>query len=295
MMITLIAMDYKLLQTNINHAREAQDLLLHTLAERGCTLGIIAEPYRVPEKHPSWASDKTGSVAITWRWWDGAPICSSLMRGNHYVAVKWGIFVVIGTYLPPLDSIATFEQRLEDIASCIRKFARSPIILGGDFNAWSRMWGSRSTNQRGAILEDWVSSLGLHLLNQGTQDTCVRPQGSSIVDLTWVTPSAARMLIEWRVLLDVEHLSDHRHIAMNFGRRGLPANRNDQQEQQQPRWTMRRLDEDMLMASVTTAMWSYSLTANDPSEEESWIRTTLTTACDMAMPRARRVPRRSIY
>lgn len=289
-------MVYKLLQSNINHARAAQDLLLHTLAERGCTLGIVAKPYNVPENHPNWASDVTGSVAITWRWWDGAPICSLLEQGNHFVAVKWGLFVVIGTYLPPSESIATYEQRLEDIASCIRQFIRFPIILGGDFNAWNNVWGSRSTNLRGAVLEDWGSSLGLHLLNKGAQDTCVRPQGSSIVDLTWATSSAARMVVDWKVLLDVEHLSDHRYIAISFGHRHRRSFRSScRQHQEQPRWTFKRLNEDMFMASVVTAMWSYSPIEHDPSEKELWIRMVITRACNAAMPRARKVSRRSIY
>lgn len=287
-------MNYKLIQSNVNHARAAQDLLMHTLAERGCTLSIIAEPYRVPEEHPSWASDNTRTVAITWRWWDGAPVCSPLATGNRFVAVKWGIFVVIGTYLPPSEPIASYERRLEDIASCIKEFARYPIILGGDFNAWNCTWGSRYTNQRGAILEDWASSLGLHLLNKGGENTCVRPQGSSIVDLTWATSSAAAMLLDWRVLLDVEHLSDHRYIAMSFGQRQLPGSTHRKQGEQ-PRWSLKHLNEDKLMASIVAAVWTHIPSERDPSAEEAWIRATVTRACDAAMPRVKRTPRRSTY
>jgi len=42
-----------ILQANLNHARHAQDLCLHTMAERGCGLGVVAEPYAVPPDHPS--------------------------------------------------------------------------------------------------------------------------------------------------------------------------------------------------------------------------------------------------
>lgn len=54
-----------LLQTNINHARQAQDLFVHTLAERDCGLGVVVEPYRVPAGHPCWAANLTGFVAFT--------------------------------------------------------------------------------------------------------------------------------------------------------------------------------------------------------------------------------------
>lgn len=39
---------------NLNHARHAQDLLLHFLAERDGDLAIIMEPYTIPENNPQW-------------------------------------------------------------------------------------------------------------------------------------------------------------------------------------------------------------------------------------------------
>lgn len=66
----------RVLQANLNHARQAQDLFIHTLAERDCGLGIMAEPYQVPSGHPCWAVDSTGLVAITWRVTPAAPPCS---------------------------------------------------------------------------------------------------------------------------------------------------------------------------------------------------------------------------
>lgn len=62
-----------LIQANLNHARKSQDLFLHTLVECDCSLGIAAEPHRIPN-HLSWAGDTLGSMAITWRWWRGAPL-----------------------------------------------------------------------------------------------------------------------------------------------------------------------------------------------------------------------------
>lgn len=286
-------MYYKAIQSNVNHARAAQDLLLQTLAEKNCTLGIVAEPYRVPRNHPSWVSDETGSIAITWRWWDGAPVCTPLIKGNHFIAVKWGTIVVIGTYLPPSENITTYERRLEDIGTCIRDFIRYPIILGGDFNAWNCIWGSRYNNQRGVTLETWASSWGLHLLNRGNEATCVRTQGSSIVDLTWATPSAAAMLADWRVLLDAETLSDHRYIIMSFGRKGKEL--LNYRQEVQPRWALKKLNEDKLMAAVIAAAWVHTPSERDPVAEEEWMRKIITKACDAAMPRTKRTPRRSAY
>lgn len=289
-------MPHKILQVNTNHARAAQDLFLHTLAEEDCTLGIIAEPYRIPEGHPCWISNDTASVAITWRWWEGAPICSLLTKGTHFVAAKWGGLIVMGVYLPPSASIAEYEDWLEEMADCIRGQYKLPIIVGGDFNAWNRSWGSSNTNLRGECLEEWACSLGLHLLNRGKVATCVRPQGTSIVDLTWASPSAAVKITEWKVMSEMEHLSDHRYIIMKMEERRQPKNPTHGQEIKTPRWSIRHIDEDKLKAIIITATWSHAQgEEKDPIRMEQWMRKTLTTACDASMKRIKTTKRRSAY
>jgi len=42
-------MALSILQANLGRGREAQDLFLHSFAKRNLQLGIVAEPYRVPE------------------------------------------------------------------------------------------------------------------------------------------------------------------------------------------------------------------------------------------------------
>lgn len=88
-----------LLQANLNHTRQAQDLFIHNLAERGCGLGVIAEPYRVPVGHPCWVVDPTGFIAMVWRSVPDSPSCSVRERGHGYVAVDWGPISVIDGYV----------------------------------------------------------------------------------------------------------------------------------------------------------------------------------------------------
>lgn len=55
----------KLLQTNLNRSRRAQDLMFQSLAERRVGLAVAAEPFRVPDA--SWsAEDLSGTVAVFW-------------------------------------------------------------------------------------------------------------------------------------------------------------------------------------------------------------------------------------
>lgn len=50
------------------------------------------------------------------------------------------------------------------------------------------------------------------ILNDRKHATCVRAQGTSMVDVTIGTEKAAREVSEWGVDLAVETLSDHKYI-----------------------------------------------------------------------------------
>lgn len=206
----------RLLQANLNHARRAQDLFLHTMAERDVGLGVVTEPYQVPANHPGCVVDKAGSVAIKWRGTRGSSMWSTLEREYGLVAVKWGRVVVMAVYLPPSLNRAQFEHRLDRISICITRYRTEPVILAGDFNAKSAVWGSRRPDYKGGILVDWAAQNNLTLLNEGNTSTCVSRRGESIVDLTWATPLAAHLVSGWRVMEELESLSDHLYIEMKI-------------------------------------------------------------------------------
>ncbi|XP_071581128.1 uncharacterized protein [Temnothorax nylanderi] len=186
------------------------------MAERGSGLGIVAEPWRVPNDHPHWFADRDGSAAVYWRPLPRSPPCTRVEAGEGYVAVKWGPILVIAIYAPPRWDLVMFEGVLDAIDACIRRHPQSQVIVAGDFNAKSALWGSPRRNQRGSTLEEWAASLGLCLVNTGRKSTCVRRQRTSIVDLTWADPCTARFIREWGVIEDGETLSDHQLIEMVF-------------------------------------------------------------------------------
>ncbi|XP_072750498.1 uncharacterized protein [Anoplolepis gracilipes] len=166
----------RVLQANLNHARQAQNLFVHTLAERGCGLGIAAEPYRIPE-HPSWVGDELGSVAITWR----------------------------------ADAPASLPAKL--VAKGKGGMGVGRVVVSGDFNAKSMTWGSPRTDRRGVAVEEWAATLDLRLLNEGGISTCIRERGESVVDLTWASLATLNRVLGWRVATEIETLSDHRYIV----------------------------------------------------------------------------------
>lgn len=77
-------MESRVLQLNVNHAREAQALFLHSLAERECDLGIVAEPYTVPDS-PNWVKSTDGSAALVRRHAPNSPPLSLITAGRGFV------------------------------------------------------------------------------------------------------------------------------------------------------------------------------------------------------------------
>lgn len=90
----------RLLQINLNHARQAQDLFSHHLDERDIDLGIVAEPLWIPDG-PSWVASINGSVAIVKGAANNSPPLRVIERGMGYAAARWRPITVINCYAPP--------------------------------------------------------------------------------------------------------------------------------------------------------------------------------------------------
>lgn len=155
-------------------------------------------------------------------------------------------------------------------------------VIGGDFNAKSETWGSKSNNRRGEIAEDWAATHDLRLINSGNIPTCVRPQGVSIVDLTWVTPLLLKEIANWRVLEDEISYSDHRYIRFTIS----SARRNDNLGKACRAWNRKQFDEDRFEAALEwlCADENPPENAEDASQR---IDSIMKQACDLAMPRTK--------
>jgi len=214
---------------------------------------VAAEPCHVPTRS-FWIGDADGSVVIVGKTGSGALPLSLLGRGSGFVAAKWGEIAIVGVYFSPNRDLNQFRVYLDQVAAAIRRHLPGPMLVAGDLNAKSVDWGSPATDARGQELAEWGAELGLVVLNRGSTHTCVRHNGGSIVDITFGSPPAARKVVGWRVMEGSETLSDHRYIRWDIsdpslgnqprphGRGGTPL---------PPRWALKRLAEDALMAAAS--------------------------------------------
>ncbi|TLM46683.1 hypothetical protein FEC32_18895, partial [Acinetobacter baumannii] len=183
---------FHFLQGNINHCARAQDILLQSMAEWSIHVAVVAEPYFVPARD-NWLGSIDGLVAII-----GQTLINP-SRGRGWVAAVSDGIGIVGAYFSPNKSLADFEGFLVELGAVVGRYHPRPVLVLGDLNAKSSAWGSPVTDHRGEVLEEWAVTTGLVVLNRGSEYTCVRQRGGSIVDVSFASPSVASRVRDWRV------------------------------------------------------------------------------------------------
>ncbi|CAB0040808.1 unnamed protein product [Trichogramma brassicae] len=261
----------------------AQDLLCDTISKLRIDMAILYEQYKNLASPNTWLADADGQAAI----WvhGGIPVQERPARVHPYFA--WaridGIFF-FSVYAPPRLSEREFSALLANITEEAR--GRRPLVIAGDFNAWSTEWGCRKTRPRASILLDSLALFDAVLLNTGDVPTFNGRQGSLIVDLTFVCETLTPRVLSWTVSGLYTH-SDHQAIIFKIkddGASGGPSTRRS------CRWNARTRDVDRFSAVVSSA----SVAPGTAEDMASSLMSVITGACDASMskanPRCRREP-----
>lgn len=251
----------KCIQVNVNHSWGAQDLLAQYMAENNIDIAFISEPRHIPKSN-LWFSDFSGRAAITWFPGLMEESCVLMHRDQEFVAVRLDQICFISCYVSPKCKIKRkchrlrcrikeYETFLNRLTSFITSITYTDIILAGDFNARSTLWGDSITTPFGRILEEWVNRSDLRLVNVGRNATCVRPQGRSIIDLTWSSPGLITRVHDWMVMVEKESLSDHLYVSFNIATDKYIFNKRTSNK----KWNTKKLNVDLFQASILQGLW----------------------------------------
>ena len=89
------------------------------------------------------------------------------------------------------------------------------VLLGGDANARSIVYGSNRTDARGRALEQIFLRNNLTFLNVGTSPTCTASDQGSVIDITAITNTMENIVHGWKVS-QKESNSDHKLIEFKL-------------------------------------------------------------------------------
>lgn len=154
-------------------------------------------------------------------------------------------------YISPVVDRNEFRNIMKSMESRIKTLDKGKqVVMCGDFNARSIQWGSKRNSERGNKLTEYMEECNLILQNKDNIPTCVRPQGTSIVDLTWATPGIANKIKEWRIEEGYLSLSDHSYIVFRIsygGKKGTEEMEASNEEKMPKviRWKMETLDQEI--------------------------------------------------
>ena len=137
----MMALVGHIIQANINHSARAQNLLLQTMAELGLVQAVVAEPFRI--LHNNCVGDETGTVILLRAGSAASPAINIIESGQGYVAAARGNMTVVGLYASPNAPIASLQRLLDKIRNCVVSLKDEDVLVLGDFNAKSTLWGAR--------------------------------------------------------------------------------------------------------------------------------------------------------
>uniref|UniRef100_A0ABD2W9Q0 Reverse transcriptase domain-containing protein n=1 Tax=Trichogramma kaykai TaxID=54128 RepID=A0ABD2W9Q0_9HYME len=271
----------RVLQLNLNHCEAAQDLLCDTISKLRIDVAILCEQYKNLAPRNTWLADADGQAAI----WVQRGITVQERPARVCPYFSWarigGIFF-FSVYAPPRLTGMEFSALLANITEEAR--GKRPLVIAGDFNAWSTEWGCRATRPRASILLDSLALLDAVLLNTGDVPTFSGRQGSSIVDLTFVSKSLAPRVLSWTMSGWYTH-SDHQAIVFEIEDAGTSTRPSTRQI---CRWNARTLDADRFSAVVSGA----SVAPGTAEDMASSLMDVITGACDAFMTKANPCRRR---
>ncbi|KAL6418884.1 hypothetical protein ACFW04_014179 [Cataglyphis niger] len=206
-------------------------------------------------------------------------------QGNNVVVVRMGEVYLVSCYVSPNIPRGEFLEFVDELDDALAH-SKNKILICGDFNSKSKLWGSPFSDERGTTIDEWAAASDLRLLNTGSDPTCIRAQGCSIIDLTWASPGLVRYISSWQVL-DLSTLSDHVYIVVKFdNNRQVEYN---QTKKKICRWNWKKADwekfQDSLLWSCTSNLSNIEIEP-DVDKIADTLDAEMKMACDNCAPKA---------
>lgn len=203
----------KILQINLGRGREASEVIKRIAVERGADIICITEPYHNLQVWSDigvcYGGEGTKACVVVR---DEVEVVTHA-RSDHdkncvYLRVQKGKKgLTIGSVYAEKNK--PLEELLRAAENVVQN-SKDGIVITGDFNAQSQVWGGSTTDGRGEKILEWATENDLLILNEADDlPTYDCSRGHSWIDLTIVNKEVS--WDEWQVL-EEETLSDHRAI-----------------------------------------------------------------------------------
>lgn len=126
------------------------------------------------------------------------------------VKLKDENFYLFSTYIPEENNVF-IKNDLEKIELILQN---KKFVFGGDVNSYHTIWGSKFNNERGRIVQDFISNNFFHLLNNGENTRMSSRDEGSAIDITFTDYNSSDKF-EWKITSESLG-SDHLIISIKM-------------------------------------------------------------------------------
>lgn len=210
----------RILQVNAQRSAAVLAQCTRLFAENRVDLLLLQEPYTVAGELPGFAdcasfltAEPVPMAAIVCRRGCSAPVLVSTLTDEYGVCVSLQcggqtvyLVSVYFRYSAPLDPYLSYIMRI------LSRLSGKQVLVAADVNGRSPVWFDTTRDDRGAMVEEFLASNNLYLLNRPSAHTTFSTvNGESNIDITLCTGGLLRRVSGWTVDPDLVH-SDHRPI-----------------------------------------------------------------------------------
>lgn len=270
----------KILQINLHTCRLAHHLLQKTVEEEHIDICIISEPNL--ELCSNWYHDTEKLTAI----WvvNRNLIIQDQGSGKGFTWIITNNCLILSCYKSPNSDKTRAEQFIDDVDQLVA--IHNEVILAGDFNAKAIEWGPYIyPNERGIVINDYISKRSMILLNDGIKPTFFRRGQLSWIDLSITSEAIGRRTRNWQVRDDLESASDHRYITFEFCTGNVVHNNVNNTRG----WSLKSLNKTTLLAEMSSQIICRK--PSTPDELMEYVRA----CCDAAMKKKTPCNRREVF
>ncbi|GBM32722.1 Putative phosphoenolpyruvate synthase [Araneus ventricosus] len=210
------------IQINLAKSKVATAHLEKLASEININHFLVQEPYvkegkiaGVPRKwHQCLSSNNKAGIISLPSTNNPIFICSTTNLTAIKIQTITGPVNLISAYSSPY---AELQDTAQDLANLLTKIGPEQALIGADMNAPSTLWGYANNSPRGNIMEDLISGLNLHLLNEkNSEPTFQRRNAKGWPDLTLVKGVQLARTASWKVRDELSS-SDHKYIHTQLG------------------------------------------------------------------------------
>ena len=216
----------KCVQINLQHSKAATYNLVELLTKQQIDIAFLQEPFLyenkptgIPSKFRLYASGSKkcrAAVVVLNKSLDALIINQLSDDDAAVIEIRYGALnlIVVSMYFDIRENIERDTLKLEKILD----FAKGRGVLAAiDTNSRSKLWYDTFTNSRGKILEEFVTSNDLYIINEDNgRPTFESSRGSSKVDLTLCSDQLLKEVYNWNSGQE-ESCSDHSIINFTIG------------------------------------------------------------------------------